>query len=437
MSVELVLAVAAGAYLCLKLKEANDNVKAKILIIETIWSRTAVQIEVVKRIANTLGEEQYRIHIEVLEMLKSKLLIAITKLESVVKKGERDAVRKWRIVFIHDTLELTISELERWQRLFHPTWYIMLRIGDPVIDTQISTVSTPVTSPVKTFSTAQKLRKTVLNDSAGDEGAGGIEYSNTRMVHRMASQKVFVVDTVSCGSDIDIARTRADAESLAKKLRHVDPETFGLLSCHGTVKRKNPPTSLHHWLLQRSRPNLTRMLHGAQQLAKAVSFMHACDIVHKNIRPETILVFSDINQTSNSAMGSAYLAGFDSFRSVDFHTIRIGDRCLERNLYRHPLRLGVCLLGLGLWQTFVCYETSDKEDGSATKVPSQALGLPLKVFDSTPAAKFLNSFRIHDRLVDMARSELPAYMGDSYEDGVLIGLQFIENVLLRLAEISF
>ncbi|KAI8628208.1 hypothetical protein F5Y19DRAFT_145087 [Xylariaceae sp. FL1651] len=533
ISAELVLAAVAGADLALQygkrlveayqaFKEANDNVKTKILIVEEIWSRTAIQIEFVKRVASTLEYEHCRIHIEVFEMLKGKLMMAITKIESVVKKSKPEKtpkiwIKRWKYLLIRETLEHTISELQQWQRIFDPTWFLILRIGNKLIDselsnTSLSTIVPRSSSSSSTLLAAQKLRGILTSQSSVDthiflpedglDWTSGslIKYSTTRTIQRTGSQKRFIFDSIICDASIDVPCARADAETLAKKLKQVDPGTFSLLSCHGLIKRKNrgtghlasievifrlptqqaQPTSLRHQFLQHSTFSLTRVLSIARQLAKAVSFVHTCEFVHKNIRPETILVFPEPDSAFPSALGSAYLLGFDSFRSLNFRTLRSGDAAWERNLYRHPLRqglwahddyvmqhdvysLGVCLLELGLWETFVCYEGDEYSDPDCKKVPSATLGLTLDAFDCNAKESLQKAVKIKEQLVDIAGSRLPARMGDRYtevvitcltcldagnedfgdeedmrdEDGILIGIRFIEKVLFRLSEISF
>ena len=128
---------------------------------------------------------------------------------------------------------------------------------------------------------------------------------------------------------------------------------------------------------------------------------------------------------------------------------------MQHDLYS----LGVCLLELGLWMSFVEYGA---DDGAIEASPSEALGLKLNDFKQ----ETLNSKSfslVKDHLVLLATSKLPMRMGDKYtsvvvncltcldegntdfggeselqdEDGILIGLKFIEKVLFRLSEISF
>lgn len=139
----------------------------------------------------------------------------------------------------------------------------------------------------------------------------------------------------------------------------------------------------------------------------------------------------------------------------------------ETNLYRHPLRqginvdyyvmqhdiysLGVCLLEIGLWESFVAYGA----DGVAR--PSKALGL------GKGRAELQQPSALKEHLVALGRSStLRAKMGTKYskivetcltcldednldfgdeeefedEDGVAVGVRYIEKVLGILNDIS-
>ncbi|KAI0890144.1 uncharacterized protein GGS22DRAFT_150095 [Annulohypoxylon maeteangense] len=549
---ELILAAVGAADLCLRygdkllkvyqaFKQADENIKAKILLIESTWSQMAIQVEFVQRIAHTMSLDHCRIHFEVLEMLQTKLQVAIKKVEPLLKenpaKAHESRIKRWKYVLVRESLDKTISDLEQWQRIFDPTWYLIILIKDKAVDSELlekSTLSrnnsysnsygeeqgnTSVSSS-STLVTIQNLRnilKNVKNESTPGthvtlpaegldwERAQKIPYSTTRLIPRMGSNKLFLVDTMLCDSTLDIPRARADAESLARKLKQVENANFGLLSCQGLVKRRTHPTgtlssidlvfkvpierrkpvSLRSELLQRPVMNLSTVIDIARQLAMAVSFVHTCDFVHKNIRPETVLILanSDSELTEGRiSPGAVQLLGFDRFRSVNFSTMRRGDTAWERNLYRHPLRqglhaqedyvmqhdvysLGVCLLELGLWKSFVIDGKSEEahiKDEDSRKIPSPTLGLTLDDFNQDTGSPAEPATRIKDHLVQLARSQLPQRMGNKYtavvvtcltcldeenedfgdqedmrdEDGILIGVRFIEKILLRLSEIS-
>jgi hypothetical protein len=184
--------------------------------------------------------------------------------------------------------------------------------------------------------------------------------------------------------------------------------------------------------------------------------------VHKDIRPETTLIFRD-DTGAAGAIGPALLAGFAHMRVADGITSRQGGSEWTSNLYHHPRRqgeapqdsfimqhdiysLGVCLLEIGLWTSFVSHEDENVH-------PSEALGLQL----DNPVLYSPESLKNH--LVSLAQERLPRLMGSRYtevvvtcltcldegnadfgdegdfqdEDGVLVGVRYIEKVRLRTA----
>jgi hypothetical protein len=189
--------------------------------------------------------------------------------------------------------------------------------------------------------------------------------------------------------------------------------------------------------------------------------------------PRDWLVFSETAAATSSGPWTAYLVGFDSFRSVNYHTSRRGDAAWERNLYRHPSRqgllaqevysmqhdvysLGVCLLELGIWDSFIRYAPLGEGDSSGTQLlPSDILELSAHDFEQASEGQQMPpSQRIKDRLVKLAQAKLPARMGDRYtavvetcltcldqgnedfgddqemcdEGGILVGVRFIEKI---------
>ncbi|KAF4858643.1 hypothetical protein CGCSCA2_v007005 [Colletotrichum siamense] len=529
MSVELVLAAVSAADLCLTygkrlieayrdIRGATEAVQSRLLIVEAIWSKTAIQVEFVKRIAQALEEDHCRVHVEVLEVLKSKLMLAISRIQSVVKSGPESSVKRWKYARVREAIDSSITQLQQWQSIFDPTWYLILRIGNKLIDDELSKhgdtenhmMFLHAAKSSNMLASAQSIRSTVkgagskeMHVTLPEDGLDwantwAIKYSSTVLIRRKASEKLYAVDTITCDSSHDLPRLRTDTETLAKKLKRDDIEFFGLLPCKGVVKRRNPetkrlasislafqipgtdlrrpPISLRSLFLQERSLSLTRVVEIAKQLARAVSFIHTLDFVHKNIRPETILMFPDHGSDNSCEMFSAYLLGFDSFRNVNFHTLKVGDDAWERNLYRHPTRqgiqaqeayimqhdvysLGVCLLELGLWDSFVEYNYGAGE-ASSKKVPGMGLGLSLADF-KFQSGNIEQTQQIKIQLVSLAKARLPARMGDKYasvvitcltcldedcddfdgddmqdEDGILVGVRFIEKVLMKLGEIS-
>lgn len=285
------------------------------------------------------------------------------------------------------------------------------------------------------------------------------------------SQKYVVVDRVSCTESVGLVVTEGDVLELAIILAKIDPSRFVLLRCHGAIKHQDSgddPSAYDLLLDAPSNATAFRSLRDALEstlseyplnerieiavgTARAVSFLHAFHFVHKNIRPENIIIF----RSGSLKLGNPFPVGFERFRKEDTDSFRSGDVIWQKNLYRHPQRrgewphekftmkhdvysLGVILLELGLSKSFV-----DSPDG---------LGISDLILRNR---QFGKPWEIKRKLVALARTELPNTFGQKYsevviacltcldedsesfgngrnfeedQDGVLVGVQYIEKV---------
>ncbi|KAK5110491.1 hypothetical protein LTR85_001020 [Meristemomyces frigidus] len=327
------------------LTDARSEIAERTAYMRCHWNRTKVQLEIIERIWTSLSEDHQAVQMETLNVLIIKLKSARDKLNGLLKKrtrpertdDERPAVKRWKYYFLKCYLDDTIKSLDRWQRMYDPSWYLILRVASPLIDTEL-----------KREDTARPTEGSAILDTA--------------------------------------IRIR-----------------------------------------------------------------------------ENLIGFGD------SKLGSFFLVGFDQVRSADGMTYFRGDVDWQKNLHRHPERqglvpeekycmqhdiysLGVCLLEIGLWQSFVIYG----EDGKVRSPNAALLGLSIEELRrKSPAA-------VKDLLVDLARRHLPSMMGGLYEevvvncltcldagnvefgdasefedsDGVTVGVRYIEKVLLKLNSIS-
>jgi serine/threonine protein kinase len=263
---------------------------------------------------------------------------------------------------------------------------------------------------------------------------------------------------------------------LARKLTKTDPLTFSLLKCSGFLADKadlhlqlalktpegmsNPQSLRSSLLAARSNHNLSERFQIALQLARAVCSVHTFGLVHKSIYPENILLFK--GKEERSVLGSAFLVGFGNIRLESGQTNRRGDADWHKNIYRHPERqgldlakpyimqhdiysLGVCLLEIGLWQSFIQY------DGDSPNY-ERSQSHSLYADDQGPHS----SYRVKESLRALAGDPLRRHMGSNYarvvencltcldednedfgdesefqdEEGVLIAIKYIETVRL-------
>ena len=478
-----------------------------------------LQLKLLNKISDQLTEEFAQSQFNLLQKLKGKLLQASSRLETSsseelsLKRKTSDYLRKLKHAFVKDSLDELVSELEAWLSRFDPSWYLLILMHNNSVDSalvesrpDIATGSSKVMNPVENMIALRQAMNTgtaaygtdtrptaSLNlDIAGlrESKVVAVPLSATRAILRKGSSQLLISEAVDCPSSA-ISRAKVDVESLARKLQQVDPDTFGLLRCYGLLKYRDPvtnglaaievvyrappdskpPTSVRQLLLAQEPVSLSAILKLVKQLVRSVSYIHACDFVHKNIRPDNILIFP----SDTSPLGPTFLVGFNQFRSANFQTNLTGDPAWHRNLYRHPQRqgiyvqeryvmqhdiysLGVCMLEIGLWQSFVWYR--DGNDG-AGPVPSLPLGL--EICDADFGTTHPNSpFWLKEHLVALAKRELPPRLGNLYtgivlacltcldpgngvfgrgqeledEDGIIVGIRFVENILMKIDEIS-
>ncbi|KAL6894962.1 hypothetical protein GGI43DRAFT_411547 [Trichoderma evansii] len=523
--------------LCKAFANAEARLHESVVRVEACWLKIQLQLEFIRRLEPQLDEWHKNIQQQTLEILLQKLHASKNKLSGLVKKsntlpngaGEEAIiveVKRLKYALVRDSLADTIGDLEVWQGIFDPSWFLMMKLAGPGVDQQLSLMSQqrqPVSSneAKAAIPTAQQLRralkpveddgtkKTVYLLPGGliTESIQSLAYSPVRIAQRADNGELVVLDPITCISRANINSALRDIRNFARRLKHTDPFTFGLLECKGILNEEDsdtktskavpptglsfvfrvPPThshaqSLRHRLLSRpsgEHDSLSARFDLARQLVKAVSYVHLYEFVHKNIRPETILILRKGNYGSANVRGGdemAMLVGFDVLRDAEGKTNRLGDDDWEKNLYRHPHRqgktpktdynmrhdiysVGVCLLEIGLWGSFVEYDRVNEKS-----LQPSSLGSKLRDdHDNISGPEFLKSpERVKDRLLHLARGALRRNMGNKYskivetcltcldkdnedfgddeefqdEDGVAIGARYIEKVVQRLGEIS-
>jgi hypothetical protein len=479
-------------------KHAERDINEIILNIKGSWLKTEIQLETMRNIWHTL-DGRLQVHFtQVLQHLQGKLQAALVKLDGIMGSRHDDVstvgreikigqMKRWKTMLFKASIEEAIQDLNDWQIRFDPSWYLITRIADPVIDKHLESKTTCKGDPierlreireaVRTPSKALSTKGSVFVDSGLiDRESQRIPWSKAYKSH-YANHGAVILDTTTYPPGAVMSIATIHVRDLARLLSKVDPSTFSLLCCHGVTKIVDEngtvlqfqfifgippslrnPRALRDLLLTSGRQPLEEAFQLAKQLARSVMFVHTAGFVHKNIRPETILVFQD----EKSVLGPSFLVGFERFRPEAAGTNFQDDSSWETNLYRHPRRqgvcpedihimqhdiysLGVCLLEVGLWGSFVCPDGANRKPGPELEI---ADAMTLK--DKVKAA-----FSIKRILVEMAKSRLPSRMGTKYtslvvscltcldpdetnhfmdgadlqdEDGVVVGVLYIEKV---------
>jgi Protein tyrosine and serine/threonine kinase len=461
--------------------------------VETYWLRTSDQLTLLRHIANLLDERHQINQRETLLVLASKLQIANDSLKSVFQLTKNNAssqpasfkVKKLKYLFLKESIDRSMEDLKLWLDIFDPSWYLIMKAATPQIDDELKRFESPnhtILPSAHSLRAALKISETKTTIFLQEDGLGSfpishIPFSSATLAERPGTGNNLILDRIACPRGIDSSISRKAIAALATKLSYSDPATFSLLQCKGVIVHNSisddqipaftlvlripkyyyQPQSLRDYLLrQDTNHSLSDRFLLAKNLVKSIGYIHNFGFVHKNIRPETILIF----KTSTSTIGSVSLVGFENFRTEDGRTLHSGDNSWEKNLYRHPVRqgqnptdeyimqhdiysLGVCLLEIGLWSSFVNYA-----EDRLTCQPASALGLP------TESSKLQKTVVTKDQLVSMARIVLPQRMGNSYaeivetcltcldddnadfgnedefldEDGIRIGVRYIEKV---------
>jgi hypothetical protein len=173
----------------------------------------------------------------------------------------------------------------------------------------------------------------------------------------LSDDTMVLIDTMISNAAANENSTNNEVRNMARVLAEVDPHIFGLLRCRGVIKVSKEssfapqtltdfkfifdiphnlscPQSLRSVLVCGMRYPLDERLELAKKLTSSVLFVHTVQFVHKNIRPETIIVFQD----EHSSIGTPFLAGFEQFRLEEGHTYRAGDEKWEHNLCKTLLQ---------------------------------------------------------------------------------------------------
>ncbi|KAL2833896.1 hypothetical protein BDW59DRAFT_138255 [Aspergillus cavernicola] len=516
---------------CETWKEADREVQERVVIIESCWDRTKRQVDFMLRLTSIMDDDQRRVMDDLLAQLNRSLSLAIDIIETVIRRdsltrpsllsfGSRAKKASW--VWKKSALDDIMRDLERWQRRFDPSWFLLMKIASPVVDSELARARAadgrrqgPATVTENPLTVAAGLRN-VLSPNL-DQARSlilpnspmewlVIPFSDAKAARRVSGSDTrwYIVDTIEVGPAARARDVSRDVRLLATKLAQADPLAFGLLNCKGVmaIPRRTPyadpnaspdagspqhlglpspppyprspsPSqrdfshfqfvfripdgmevlqSLRHLLLNSDEHiSLSQKMRIARELAKAVNYVHTFAFVHKNIRPESVLCFED----PDGSRSNVFLVGFDAFRAADAGTMMAGDMSWDRNVYRHPLRqgddpadryrmqhdiysLGVCLLEIGIWESFVEY-TSENETPPGGKQLAK-FGKSYYQFQAWMKEKsatggrqgsttFLDSlaFKLKDYLVELAHTRLPPRMGEQYARVVLSCLTCLDD----------
>ncbi|KAG0643137.1 kinase-like domain-containing protein [Tuber brumale] len=487
----------AGRNLCERYKDVQDthkDVENLKIRVENVWLHIAYQLATVQ----SSSEEVHQVltdHIaELLNKLQFYLHTASKNLEKLKDKKGRTKVIKFAL-FLKGSLNKDVALLEKWRDMFNSTFYMLSIPKNPALD-RILSMELEKNQPDGSAVTAINAIRDVLADEPTKQltpvwmdpvrmyFSAPIGCSGAHIVLDNTTNTRYIMETITVDPGRrDYDQLDRDVTKLASVLRE-SRGVPGILTCKGVVRQQGSDGTPERFEFILEMPNgpvespeclrtvLLRSINEphpleervllAKQIAKAVLFVHNLNFVHKNMRPENILVFPNPGKT----LGIPFLVGFQMFRSADGVTHRAGDESWSSNLYRHPSRqgtlpdnayrmqhdiysLGVILLEIGLWSPFV------NEEGE----PAAALSQIVHILQDRDQRK--RATRIKKVLMAMAYNHLPPKIGTKYtdivvacltcldgdselgsesefldDDGTLVGMRYIQQILGVLEEID-
>jgi len=444
---------------CQTYQHADPELREHILIVQGVSLKNKQQVEALRRIWDTLSDDLQIHQGSVLALLNAKLQSAIKVITSLNALPQDEPTLKSLTLHSGNTkklkyalygkrqVEAVVKDLEEWQARYDPSWFLLARMADPKLDHVL--VRNIEQAIVRDLREAHRLNdEQAVGKKSVFLPADYLTVQGKRILYTSVSLAEadlghVVVDTLPLAIGNEQSAL-SGARDLARILACVQPELFGLLSCAGVLPVRNAtPVS---GISPSSRPDvqfifkfpsngeaprsprdvlansisqspLDNRVQVAKLLGRSIAYLHSVKIVHKNISPETILLF----RNSRTQLDTPFLVGFQQFRHADGVTQRIGDSSWYKNIYRHPGRqgqhpedayimqhdiysLGVCMLEIGLGYSFVHYAGSH-----TTPSPQLDIDEDLKNKDERQRSRSIKA-----KLVKMACTLLPARMGRAY-----------------------
>lgn len=444
-------------------QDADDRIRDHVIQLDNHCIRLDDQTQVLRLAWDSLDNRHQTHFDDLTQILRTRLQQASDALLGAEKKKprkfgllrKRSSSNALRYSFIFEAIDEAVTNIGSWHARFEAAFFLITRVNDPKLEARLDQQQS---GPSRPSSRLKNLRRAVRNQPSQQFLDSKIEYRSHGLIAESSvalatyeSQQV-LVDTFIPDSQAELDRTSESIAHLANVLRQSDPNFSGLLSCLGVLYRPpeygntyapkfdmlfaipsglEKPTSLRALLRQKHNDfSVNERLGIATDLAKSLMFVHNSNFVHKNIRPETIVVFSH----EGSRVGKVFLQGFEQFRPANGWTRRKGDNFLDKHIYRHPSRqglhpetdyamqhdiysLGVILLEIGLWTSFVDFDSRGKPYLVSSIAKEDV------VADKNDRRRAL---ALKAKLIRIA-AHLPAMMGRIYTEVVLTCLNCLEK----------
>jgi hypothetical protein len=299
----------------------------------------------------------------------------------------------------------------------------------------------------------------------------------------LAEYRIYSDDT----SEREIKEQKEIVRKVASILHHADLQMMGLLHCGGFwwdfsqnrfglrfdyPSNLSKPRTLLSVLWDSENPQLKarhpldHRIRLAKGIASALFVLHSADLVHKQVRPDNIVIFEQSSEMDSLhhqpypySLGQPFLVGFDAVRKVDAASLMLHVEDWEKQIYLSPERyrlqagdefrmqhdiysLGVVLLEIALWTSFqdrrspVLKSRLLRRDGKTLLAPEELkkayLGLASGAVARHMGQRYAN-------VVQACLNGLDHKIRDGTledADGIIVGTAYITEIIKRLEEIT-
>lgn len=409
-------------------------------------------------------------------------------------------------------LEQATADIESWRSTFLQHLFLVILLGNPFSTSsstskrmyegskalqKVSSLRDAIRSP-KSFSVLHGLENSTLN------GSTKLLPDSQIWTGELADGKMAVAEQKAVDDSVELSLLRQSVRRLMTILSQADPLRMSILQgigYHEVRTTDQPyfqllyecpagytnPRTLRNILVEPGKSNayrhsLTDRFELARQVSRAILFIHVTENVHKNLRPETILVFEPEGAENSKrfpyTIGNAYVVGLEELRQDGPNSSRESDGQWNHDIYRHPTRqgmnpakvysmrhdiysLGVVLLEIALWRPFVrwngkayCFEPDSAQYFLTEKVLEEEYSGGIKKWGH----KIKSPLDIQANLIKLAKKQVARMMGSVFatvvvqclrcledgfyvtdkleeEDQIDVGLKYIEFVLEKLESI--
>lgn len=235
--------------------KADEEIEERILAIEAAWAKISQQLAFLKRVWASLDEDYQELQGRILRVLERKLQTAVLQISKLEKGAnqtgtgftDKRKALKYALM-VKGSLDKAIQDLRVWEKEFDTTWFLVLRVADHTIDTEL--VKRPGTEKLSVArhvrdalqQEPQRASSVFLAESKLHSATRCAIPHSTCTIIEIAGVGTFILDSADCSSRKDASTFAKNVRHLAGKLQQVDANRFHLLKCYGVVRVTDPST---------------------------------------------------------------------------------------------------------------------------------------------------------------------------------------------------